>query len=162
MPRREERSWKRVGCVQPKPARAWHTELPSGAPDSVRCPRLVNGEPAALGKRQSDAAINHQTVRWCTGLSGESSATNSSLSGKEKGDVAIIHRTVRWCTGLSGEPMALATNGRPRDQRATCGQLQRLAGCTGQCSVRHLARRSNGRLRPIWKEIAHRTATVVV
>jgi hypothetical protein len=68
---------------------------------------LVNGEPAALGQRRSDAAINHWTVRWCTGLSGESSAhtskssaMNSSLSGKEKGDVAIIHRT----------------NGSPREQ----------------------------------------------
>jgi hypothetical protein len=69
-------------------------------------------------------AIIHRTVRWCTGLSGESSATNSSLSGKEKGDVAIIHRTVRWCTGLSGESMAPATNSRSRDQRATRGPLQ--------------------------------------
>jgi hypothetical protein len=56
---------------------------------------------------------------------------NSSLSGKGKGDVAIIHRTVRWCTGLSGEPTAPAANGRPRDQRATRGQLQRSAGCIG-------------------------------
>jgi hypothetical protein len=34
-------------------------------------------------------------------------------------------------TGLSGEPTAPAANGRPRDQRATRGQLQRSAGCTG-------------------------------
>jgi hypothetical protein len=77
---------------------AWHTGQSGGAPDSVRCPRLVNGELAALGKRRSCTAIIHRTVRWCIGLSGESSATNSSLSGKEKGDVAIIHQTVRWCT----------------------------------------------------------------
>jgi hypothetical protein len=66
---------------------------------TVRCPRLADGEPAALGKRRSDTAINHWVVRWYTGLSGESfapdsSATNSSLSRKEKGDVAIIHQTV--------------------------------------------------------------------
>jgi hypothetical protein len=42
----------------------------------------------------------------------------------------MVHRTVRWCTGLSGEPIAPAANGRPRDQRATRGQLQRSAGCT--------------------------------
>jgi hypothetical protein len=30
------------------------------------------------------------------------------------------------------------------------------------CPVRHLAERSNGRLCPEWKEIVHRTATVVV
>jgi hypothetical protein len=29
--------------------------------------------------------IIHRTVRWCTGLSGESSAANSSPSGKAKG-----------------------------------------------------------------------------
>jgi hypothetical protein len=110
---------------------AWHTGLFGGAPDSVRCPRLADVEPAALGNRRSCTTINHRTVRWCTGLSGESSATNSSVSGNEKGDVAKIHRTVRWCTRLSGEPTAPAANGRPRDQRATRGQLQRLAGCTG-------------------------------
>jgi hypothetical protein len=45
--------------------------------------------------------------------------------------VAKIHRAVRWCIGLSDEPTAPAANGCPRDQRATCGQLQRSAGCTG-------------------------------
>jgi hypothetical protein len=102
VPRKEDLNWRRVGKVQPTPTRVWHAGLSGGAPDSVRCPRLVNGEPAALEKRRSDAAINHQTIWWCTGLSGESSAhaskssaMNSSLSEKEKGDVAIIHRTVR-------------------------------------------------------------------
>jgi hypothetical protein len=111
-------------------------------PDSVRCPRLVNGELAALGKRQSDAAINHRAVRWCTGLFGElsahaskSSAMKSSLSGKEKGDMAIIHRTVRWCTGLSGESTAPAANGRPCDQRVTRGPCQRSVGHTGPSGV---------------------------
>jgi hypothetical protein len=98
---------------------------------TIRCPRLADGEPAALGNRQSCTAINHRTVRWCTGLSGESSVTNSSVSGNEKGDVAKIHRTARWCTRLSGESTAPAAYGRSRDQRATCGQLQRSAGCTG-------------------------------
>jgi hypothetical protein len=139
------------------PSLAWHTGLYGGAPDSVWCPRLADVEPAALGNRRSCTAINHQTVRWCIGLSGESSMTNSSLSGNEKGNVAKIHRTVRWCTGLSGEPTAPAANGRPRDQRATRGQLQRSAGCTGQCLVRQPTSRSNGRMHPIWKEIAHRT-----
>jgi hypothetical protein len=62
-----------------------------GAPDSVRCPGWPGGELAALGNRRDDVAINHRTVRWCTGFSGESSAlaskssaTNSSLSGKKK------------------------------------------------------------------------------
>jgi hypothetical protein len=70
---------------------AWHTELSGGAPDSVRCSRLADNEPAALGNRRSCTAIIHRTVRWCTGLSSESSATNSSVSGNEKGDVAKNH-----------------------------------------------------------------------
>jgi hypothetical protein len=150
-------------------------QLGPGTPDSVRCPRLVNGESAALGKWRSDTTINHRTVRWCTGLSGESSAhaskssrMNSSFSGKEKGDVAIIHRTVRWCTGLTGESTTPAANGRPHDQRVTRVPRQRSIGqtglsvCTRQCPVRQRARRTNGRLCPVWKEIEHWTATVAV
>jgi hypothetical protein len=141
----------------------WHTGLSGGAPDSVRCARLVFGEMAALGNRWRCTAKNHRTVRWCTGLSGESSATNSSLSEMKKGDVAIIHRTVRWRTGLSGEPTVASANGRTRNLHATCGLLQRSAGapdypvCTGQCPVRQSAQRSNGQICQIWKEITHRT-----
>jgi hypothetical protein len=82
---------------------------------------------------------------------------------KQKGDVAIIHRTVRWCTRLSGEPTIACANGRPRNLCATRGLLQRSAGapdcpvCIGQCPMRQSAQRSNGRMRLIWKEIAHWT-----
>jgi hypothetical protein len=38
-------------------------------------------------------------------------------------------------TGLSGGATAPAANGRPRDQRATRGQLQRSARCTGLFGV---------------------------
>jgi hypothetical protein len=40
---------------------------------------------AALGNRRRCTAKIHRTVRWCTGLSGESSTVNSSLSGKATG-----------------------------------------------------------------------------
>jgi hypothetical protein len=50
-----------------------------GSQDSVQsgctgqCPvrQAGSGELAALGFRRWRTAINHQTVRWCTGLSGE-------------------------------------------------------------------------------------------
>jgi hypothetical protein len=45
----DETNWKRLGCVQPNSSSVWHTELSGGAPDSIRCTRLVNGEEAALG-----------------------------------------------------------------------------------------------------------------
>jgi hypothetical protein len=67
-------------------------------------------------------AINHRTVRWCTGLFGESSAAKSPLSGNSQQRTAKIHRTVRWCTGLSGEPTVDCANGRPRNPRVTRGR----------------------------------------
>jgi hypothetical protein len=126
--RRKETNWKRLSYVQPNSSSAWHTGLSGGAPDSVRCARLVNGEEAALGSWRSCTTIIHWTVLWCTGLSGESSAANSSFSGKDQSDVAIIHRTVRWANCASA-------NGRLHDQRATRGLLQRSAGCTGLSGV---------------------------
>jgi hypothetical protein len=83
--RRKETNCKRLGCVQPKSSSAWHTGLSGGAPDSVRCARLVSGKMAALENRRRCKTIIHRTVRWCTRLSGESSAANSSPSGKAKG-----------------------------------------------------------------------------
>jgi hypothetical protein len=48
--RKEKRIWKRLGCVKQTIAQVWRTILSGGAPDSVRCPRLADGEPAALRK----------------------------------------------------------------------------------------------------------------
>jgi adenylylsulfate kinase-like enzyme len=111
-------------------------------------------EKAALQTQRRRTTIIHRTVRWCTGLSGESFAANSSLSGNGKGDVAIIHRTVRWCTGLSGEPtVASATVGRTSRGR-------HVARSNGP--VRQLPPRTNGQMRQKKKEIAHRTARVTV
>jgi hypothetical protein len=75
---------------------------------------------------------------------------------------AIIHRTVRWCTRLSGEPMVASANGRLRNPPATRGPQQRSVGHTGQCPVRQPTPRTNGWMLLIWKEIAHRTATVTI
>jgi hypothetical protein len=156
--RRKETSCKRLGCVQPKSSSAWHTGLSGGAPDSVRCARLVSGESSALGIRRRRTTIIHRTVWWCTRLSGESSAAYSSPSGKAKGrrgynssDYPVVHRTVRWA------------NGQPRNLLTTRGLLQQSAGApdcpvgTGQCLVRQSAQRSNGRICQIRKEITHRT-----
>jgi hypothetical protein len=60
------------------------TSAQTGTPDCVWCARLGNGEKTTLGIRRWRTAIIHRTVRWCTGLSGESSAANSSLSGNGK------------------------------------------------------------------------------
>jgi hypothetical protein len=70
-------------------------QLGLGAPDSVRCARTSLGEQSALGTRRRCTTINHRTVRWCTRLSGESSAAKSSLSGIVQRRTAKIHQTVR-------------------------------------------------------------------
>jgi hypothetical protein len=132
-------------------------------------PGWLCGELAALGNRRA-------TWLQITGLSGgapdcpvslqcprpSTSATNSSLLRKGESAAAKNHRTVRWCTRLSGEPKAFAANGQLRNQRATRGPRQRSVGHTGQCPVRQPVPRPNGRLRQIWKEIVHRTATAAV
>jgi hypothetical protein len=131
----EKRIGKRVGYVQQTPARL-------GTPDSVQwctrqCPVREAGprELAALGTRRRRTAKIHRTVRWCTRLSCESSAANSTPSGKANGrrgynspDWLVVHRTVRWCIGLSDEPTVASANGRPRNFRTTRGLLQRSAG----------------------------------
>jgi hypothetical protein len=124
-------------------------QLQPSTPDCPMVHRTVTGaqrsagcELATLENRPSNLDKNHRTVRWCTGQSGESlapapksSATNSSFSGNGKGTTAIIHRTVGWFTRLSSEPTALAANGRPHNQRATCGPRQRSVGLTGLSGV---------------------------
>jgi hypothetical protein len=58
VPRKGDLNWRKVGKEQPILARAWHTGLSGGAPDSVWCPRLVNRELAALGKRERRRGYN--------------------------------------------------------------------------------------------------------
>jgi hypothetical protein len=105
--------------VQPTPTLAKHTGLSDGAPDSVWCARVADGEPAALEKTQRRTAIIHRIVRWCTGLSGEPKVASANgrlrnpraTRGPQQWSVGHtglsgVHRTV------SGEP----TN--PKDQRS--------------------------------------------
>jgi hypothetical protein len=119
VPRKEEKRWRRVGSVQPKPARAWHIGLSGGAPDSVRCPKLVRRQLGALGNRRGDVAKIYRTVRWCTGLSGESSAPAPKYIGDELVALGKSPRT-SWLkiTGLSGESEPL----EPTVTSAICGR----------------------------------------
>jgi hypothetical protein len=141
------------------------TGLFGGAPNSVRCARTSLGEQSALGTRRRCTTINHRTVRWCTGLSGEPSTAKSSLSKSDQRRTAKIHRTVRWCTGLSAAPTVGRANGRPRNPRVTRGRANGLIGapdcpvCTGQCPVRQRLQILNGRLRQIRKAICTRQGT---
>jgi hypothetical protein len=48
-----------------------HRTVTGGALDSVRCARLALANLLLSGLGRRCTAINHRTVRWCTGLSGE-------------------------------------------------------------------------------------------
>jgi hypothetical protein len=119
-------------------------------------PRRASSELLTLGNRRSRMTIIHRTVRWCTGLSGESSAANSSLSGK------VTRRRGYNSPDCLVSQLCQRQRSSVRSMRDTW-LLQRSAGCTGcpvytgHCPVRQPAPWSNGQLCPIWKEITHRT-----
>jgi hypothetical protein len=136
------------------------TGLSDGAPDSVRWCRLTTVNWLLSGSDQRRTAINHRTIRWCTGLSGEPFKGEVVALGKRL--TAYDYKSpdiVRWFTGLSGEPTVGWANGRPRNPLVTRGRAngQKRAPdrpvCTGQCPVRQRLWIFNGRLRHRRKEI---------
>jgi hypothetical protein len=103
------------------------------APDSVRCARLADGEPAALGKMQRHTTIIHRTVRWCTRLSGE--PTVVSANGRLRNPRATRgpqQRSVGY-TGLFGAPTD------PEDQRSDAPDMEgdRAPDSYSDCPVVH-------------------------
>jgi hypothetical protein len=94
-----------------------------------QCPvrQAGSGELAALGFRRRRTAINHQTVRWCTGLSGEPIV--SPPNGRPRNPRATCGRA----NGQKWAPDCLV--------------------CTGQCPVRQRLWIFNGRLCQNRKEI---------
>jgi hypothetical protein len=86
-----------------------------------------SGEKAALGFRRRRTTINHRTVRWCTGLSGE--PTVGQANGRPRNPRVTRCRD----NGLKGAPDCPV--------------------CTGQCPVRQWLQNANGRLRQNRKEI---------
>jgi hypothetical protein len=123
------------GFVQSKSAQSGCTGLSGGAPDSVRCARLTQANLLLSGNRRRRMAINHRTVRWCTGLSDE--PTVSQANGRPRNPRA----TRGMCQRSEGAP--------------DCPK------CTGQCPVRQWLQDCNGRLRQIRKEIRTRQCPVV-
>jgi hypothetical protein len=103
------------------------TGLSGGAPDSVRCARLALANWLLSGLRRRRTTINHRTVWWCTGLSGEP--------------------TVGRANGQPQNPRATRGKCQRSDGAPDCPV------CTGQCLVRQRLQDCNGRLRQIRKEI---------
>src|SRR5688572_20251353 len=79
-----------------------HRTVSGGAPDSVRCARLALANLLFSGLRRWCTTINHRTVRWCTGLSGEPFTGELVVLGRRlttydynSPDCPVVHRTVR-------------------------------------------------------------------
>jgi hypothetical protein len=154
----EKRIGKRLGSMQPTPARL-------GTPDCSVVHWTVSSAPGwsawkgrsrdttmAYNYNSPDCPVVHQTVRWV--IRGELVALGKSKQwrGYNSLDCLVVHRTVRWCTGLSGgapdypvHHSTEGTNGRPCNLRVTRGLLQWSDGapdcpvCNGQCPVRQSA-----------------------
>jgi hypothetical protein len=118
----------------------WHTRLSGGTPDSVRCARLASGELATLGKVWRRTAIIHQTVRWCTGLSGEPTAASATVG------LTIRGQRVARTNGRQGAPDSVRCANQPRvatvvyariGRRSRTRHEQWLSGGASDCLVRH-------------------------
>jgi hypothetical protein len=81
---RRNRFGEKLAMYSQKAARSGCTGLSGGALDNVRCARISPDEQPTLRSRRRRTTINHRTVRWCTRLSGESSAAKSPLSGNSQ------------------------------------------------------------------------------
>jgi hypothetical protein len=109
--------------------------MSGGAPDSVRCARLALVKRPLSRFRRRRTAINHRTVWWCTGLSGEPTV------GRANGQPRNPRVTRGQANGLKGAPDCPV--------------------CTGQCPVRQRLQIGNGRLRQNRKEICTGQCPVV-
>jgi hypothetical protein len=70
--KQEKSNWKRDGFVQPKSAQFGCTgQCPVRQAGSSELAALGTS-PAVYGYKSPDCPVVHRTVRWCTGLSGES------------------------------------------------------------------------------------------
>jgi hypothetical protein len=137
VPRKEDLNWRKVGKTQ---ARAWHTGLSGGAPDSVRCPRLARRQLGALGKserrrgyKSSDCPVVHRTVRWANCASGQRSAARSARDTWSRQGRLGTPDSVR-CTNRSRGPTVDCI----RYERRSCTRpLQWMSGGAPDCPVHH-------------------------
>jgi hypothetical protein len=92
---------------------------------TVRCARLNLGEHATLGKLWRRTAIIHRTVPWCTGLSGEPTATRATVGraicGRRvaRANSRLGHWTVRCA------PDSVRCANQPRVSTVGCANLGR-------------------------------------
>jgi hypothetical protein len=111
-------------CVQPRLSTVWHTGLSGGAPDSVRCARLVSDELATLGKT---SAVSQRPPA-------QRSTAKSAGDAWLAPTVGRGHRTVRCANCHQSATVDLEGNRAP-DMNSSCP----VAHQTVRCATRQKA-----------------------
>jgi hypothetical protein len=122
-------------------------QLRPGTPDCPVEHRIVSGAPGWLGvnwalsgKEKGDMAVNHRTVRWCTGLSSES--TTPAANGWPR-DQSTTRGLRQWSVGHTGlSDVHRTVSGAPtgsKDQRSAALGMEgnRAPDCYSGCPVHH-------------------------
>ena len=132
--KQEKSNWKCLGSSSQESAESGSIGLSGGAPDRVRCARLVRAKWPLSGIHRRRTAIIHRTVR-CAPDCPVSQRSAGPTVGRAicAGHVAEPtarrgHRSVRCAPDMSGAPTA------PRSATVGCAILGRRSG-TGQCPV---------------------------
>jgi hypothetical protein len=140
VPRKEDSNWRKVGKGQPTPARAWHTRLSGGAPDSVWCPRLARRQLGALGKRERrrgynspDCPVSQLRQRLTVGRAINARHVVTPTVGWAHRIVQCAPDNVR-CANRSRGPTVGCT---PYGKKLSTGLLQWLSGGATDCPVHH-------------------------
>jgi hypothetical protein len=120
-------------------------QLGLGAPDSVRCARLTLVNWLLSGLRRWRTAINHRTVWWCTGLSGE--PTVRWANDRPHNPCATRGQSQRseggtGLSGVSGAPTALnrQRSASPKKER---NRHRTVSGGAPDCTVRQATEGKN-------------------
>jgi hypothetical protein len=113
--------------VQPRHSTVWHTGLSGGAPDNVRCARLVSGELATLGKTSAVYGYNSPDCPVSQWPPAQRSPAKSAGNAWPAPTVGWGHRTV------SSAPTS------PKLQRSAEPGMEgnRAPDMNSDCPVRH-------------------------
>jgi hypothetical protein len=112
-------------------AQSGSTGLSGGAPDSVRCARLASVNWLLSGLRRWCTTINHRTVRWCTGLSGEPTV------GRANGRPRNLREACGRANGQKGAPDSVRCANGSKTSTVGCARIGRKSApdsvrwCTG-------------------------------
>jgi hypothetical protein len=136
---RKKKNCKRLGWVQPKSSSSWHTGLSGGAPDSVRCARLVSGEQVALGKSLAAYGYNSPDCPVSQRSPAQRSAAQSAGDAWPAPTIGRGHRTVSGAP-TSPEVQRSSAPEKEGDRHRTVYSDCPVAHRTVQCATRQKTR----------------------